>query len=386
MKIASNSKILAKSKKIGRNVKIGKDVLIQCKNLIFGNNVNIGLCTEENFRSKGGTIIRVEELILEDGVTIGREVLITGGKMHLGKNVKVKSNNTINVKDKLQIEGYGTINENCEISGRDIMIGQELWMLPYAKIGGGSAFEVHSKLRIGHYCHISMYCLINTARPVYIGDEVGLGTRTALYTHGAYPSALKGFPVAFGEIHIGDYTWIPGATVNPGVKIGKNCVIGVNSLVTKDIPDGSFAAGSPAKIIKENSFPQEISHQKRVDFFRAFFHTFAEISSDKHLVEYNKNSDRIGVRINKATVLFIKHLGKTNLDSCRDRIIFVAYINDLSIDSLSRFDKKITVFDLKNKYIYGITDKLSERMANQLRRYGIRFYSRSDGEKYVRWK
>jgi acetyltransferase-like isoleucine patch superfamily enzyme len=49
-------------------------------------------------------------------------------------------------------------------------------MQSYAKIGGGSSFELRSKLRIGHYCHIGMYCFINTARPVYIGDEVGLGT------------------------------------------------------------------------------------------------------------------------------------------------------------------------------------------------------------------
>jgi UDP-3-O-[3-hydroxymyristoyl] glucosamine N-acyltransferase len=127
-------------------------------------------------------MIKVDRLILEKGVSIGREVLLKGGTIHLDKNVNIKSDNTINVKDKLQIGENGTINGHCEISGRDIKIGQELWMLPYSKIGGGSAFEVHSKLRIGHYCHIGMYCFINTARLVYIGDEVGLGTRRH-YTH-----------------------------------------------------------------------------------------------------------------------------------------------------------------------------------------------------------
>lgn len=367
-------------------MKIGEDVVIECNELILGDNVNIGIRTEENFRNATWVMIKVDRLILGEGVTIDGEVLLKGGMIHLGKSVNIKSNNAINVKDKLRIGGYSTINERCEISGRDIKIGQELWMLPYAKIGGGSAFEVHSRLCIGDYCHVGMYCFINTARPVYIGDEVGLGTRTALYTHGAYSSALQGFPVAFGEIHIGDYTWIPGAIVNPGVEIGKNCVIGVNSLVTKDIPDGSFAGGSPAKIIKKNVFPRKISPQERVDFFHSFLQTFAEIYSDKHQVKYSGSSETIKVRIDKATVLFTEHLDERDFSCGQDRTIFIVYINDLLIDNLDNFDRNVTIFDLKNKYIYGFADDFSERLVNQLRRYGIRFYSRSDERRYVRWK
>lgn len=383
--MANNPKILAKSKKIGANAKIAEDVIIECNDLIVGDDVNIGVRTEQNFRSTAGVMIKVDRLILEDEVTIGRGVSIRGGTIHLAKNAKIKSNNTINVKDKLEIGKYGTINEHCEISGRDIRIGQELWMLPYGKIGGGSAFEVHSKLCIGHYCHIGMYCFINTARPVYIGDEVGLGTRTMLYTHGAYSSALNGFPVAFGEIHIGSYTWIPGAIVTPGVHIGENCVIGVNSLVNRDIPDGSFAAGSPAGIIKENSFPREISPQERTDFFHNFLQTFAEVCSDKHKVEYITTSDVIKVRIDKITVLFKEQLEKEDLKYDQNRTILIVYANDLLANNVDNLDKNVTFFDLKKKYIYGFADDLSNRLVNQLRRYGIRFYSRREEQTYVKW-
>ena len=55
----------------------------------------------------------------------------------------------------------------------------------------------------------------------------------------------------FGKIEIGDNTHIGMNTfICPGVKIGKNCIIGVGSVVTKDIPDNSVAAGVPAKVIK----------------------------------------------------------------------------------------------------------------------------------------
>lgn len=385
MKIPNNPKILATNKRIGKDVKIAGDVIIECNDLTIGDGVRIGFREEENFTNIAGVMIKADKLVLEDGVSIGREVLIRGGTIHLAKNTKVKSSNTINVKDKLEIGKCSTINKHCEISGRDIRIGQELWMLPYAKIGGGSAFEVHSKLYIGHYCHIGMYCFINTARPVYIGDEVGLGTRTVLYTHGVYSSVLNGFPVSFGEIHIGSYTWIPGAIVNPGVSIGENCVIGVNSLVNRDIPDGCLAAGSPAKIIKKGAFPRKISSQERANFFCGFLRTFGEICSDTHGVEYSTSPDIAQVQVGNTNVLFKEHLDEEDLEGFQNRNILIAFENDLLTDNTDEFDKNLTIFDLKKKYIYGLADDFSAHMVNQLRRYGIRFYSRRDGQKYVKW-
>lgn len=45
--------------------------------------------------------------------------------------------------------------------------------------------------------------------------------------------------------------WIgAGVSVLPGVSIGDNCVIGAGSVVVKDIPSDSLAAGNPCKIIK----------------------------------------------------------------------------------------------------------------------------------------
>ena len=51
---------------------------------------------------------------------------------------------------------------------------------------------------------------------------------------------------------IGDNVWIGGNTVIcPGVNIGNNVVIGAGSVVTKDIPDWSLAAGNPCRIIRK---------------------------------------------------------------------------------------------------------------------------------------
>ena len=53
-----------------------------------------------------------------------------------------------------------------------------------------------------------------------------------------------------GCVKIGDGTWLGENVVVIGAKIGKNCVIGANSVVNKDIPDYCVSVGIPAKIIK----------------------------------------------------------------------------------------------------------------------------------------
>lgn len=52
-------------------------------------------------------------------------------------------------------------------------------------------------------------------------------------------------------VKIGDNSFIGyGVHINPGVTIGKNCIVGARSVVTKDVPDNSVVAGCPAQVIK----------------------------------------------------------------------------------------------------------------------------------------
>ena len=54
-----------------------------------------------------------------------------------------------------------------------------------------------------------------------------------------------------GPVVIGNNVWMGDkVTILPGVTIGNGSVIAANSVVTKDIPSFSVAAGNPAKIIK----------------------------------------------------------------------------------------------------------------------------------------
>lgn len=53
-------------------------------------------------------------------------------------------------------------------------------------------------------------------------------------------------------VHISKNVWIaPDAVILPGITIGENSVVGICSVVTKDIPEDSLVAGNPAQLVKK---------------------------------------------------------------------------------------------------------------------------------------
>jgi acetyltransferase-like isoleucine patch superfamily enzyme len=145
--------------------------------------------------------------------------------------------------------GPGTVvNAHARVFGRAVHLGREAWVDEHATIGGGSAFDADAGLVAGAWLHMGNYSQINIARGVRIGDEVGIGIGSRIFTHGSYLSEWSGFPVDFAPVGIGSRVWLPNAQVNPGVQIGDDVVVAAGSIVTKDIPSGSFAAGAPAVV------------------------------------------------------------------------------------------------------------------------------------------
>ena len=109
-------------------------------------------------------------------------------------------------------------------------------------------------IELGENFYANYNLTILDCAKVTIGDNVMIGPNVALYTAGHpihHEPRVAGWEFA-RPISIGDNAWIGGNTViNPGVRIGKNTVIGSGSVVTKDIPDNVVAVGNPCRVIKE---------------------------------------------------------------------------------------------------------------------------------------
>lgn len=109
-------------------------------------------------------------------------------------------------------------------------------------------------IEVGKNFYANYNCTILDVAKVIIGDNCMLAPNVAIYTagHPLHPDTRNTLYEYGIEVTIGDNVWIGGnSVICPGVHIGNNCVIGAGSVVTKDIPDWSIAAGNPCKVIRK---------------------------------------------------------------------------------------------------------------------------------------
>jgi maltose O-acetyltransferase len=131
-----------------------------------------------------------------------------------------------------------------ELFGRG---GGSVWMQPPFFCDYGSNIE------LGERVFFNFNCVILDVCSVKIGDFTLFGPAVQVLTPMHPWNAEQRRKEEFGKpIEIGSDVWIGGgAIILPGVRIGSRTVIGAGSIVTRDIPEGVFAAGNPCRVVRE---------------------------------------------------------------------------------------------------------------------------------------
>ncbi len=119
--------------------------------------------------------------------------------------------------------------------------------------GEGGTIHVGPGSRIHRGCQLIAY-----KSHIRIGSDVGIAQNCVFYPydHGVAPDIpVSKQPLqSKGPIVVGDHAWLGvGVIVLDGVRIGEGAVIGAGSVVTRDVPDGAIAVGSPARVVKMRS-------------------------------------------------------------------------------------------------------------------------------------
>ena len=136
------------------------------------------------------------------------------------------------------------------------------------EIGEGSflqgpiTFHYGCHTKIGRNVFINFHFTVQDDGPVTIGDNCSFGPNVTIVTpvHPMLPGERREIRDKDGNLRhmcyakpvtIGHDCWFgANVTVCPGVTVGENCVIGAGSVVTRDIPANSFAAGNPCRVIR----------------------------------------------------------------------------------------------------------------------------------------
>jgi acetyltransferase-like isoleucine patch superfamily enzyme len=109
-------------------------------------------------------------------------------------------------------------------------------------------------ITIGDDVAINRGVMISAAQRIVIGDGVLMAAGVTIIDcdhtmDGPHLNPAYN-PLVSAPIHIGRGTWLgQNATVLRGSTIGERCVVAAGAIVRGDIPDGSIAAGVPARVV-----------------------------------------------------------------------------------------------------------------------------------------
>ena len=212
----------------------------------------------------------------------GRNLYVSG-KAKIGRNVRIGDNSSI--YDNVQIDDNCTICDNCVIGeplasyyqdpdyqNPPVVIGPGSILRSHSiiyagcSIGGGfssghrvtirenttigercsigTLSDIQGNVRIGNYC--KLHSNVHISQTSSIGDFVFFYPFSVM-TNDPYPPSMD---IKGG--HIGNYSQVSvHAVILPGVSVGENCLIGANSVVSKNVPDFSLAMGDPAKVVMD---------------------------------------------------------------------------------------------------------------------------------------
>ena len=171
---------------------------------------------------------------------------------------------------------YNQTSES-EMERRNTLLSQML-----GTIGENSFIQGPVYLHYGIHTHIgrNVFCNFNLTiqddAEVMIGDFCDFGPNVTLVTplHPMLPDERQMMLDGNGvqkclcyakPIKIGSHCWLgANVVVCPGVTIGEGCTIGAVSVVTRDIPAYTFAAGNPCRVIRELTDADSMRHKPEI--------------------------------------------------------------------------------------------------------------------------
>lgn len=157
----------------------------------------------------------------------------------------------------LKIEGKKNI-----YLGDQVHIANYAWLAALPLTGEKEVrLEIGSGTSIGHFNHIYATKSIVIGEEVLTADKVYISDNQHNYKNVSSP-VIRQAVNQCNPVIIGEGSWLGENVCVIGASIGKHCVIGANSVVTKDIPDYCVAVGAPARVVKR--YNKELMKWERV--------------------------------------------------------------------------------------------------------------------------
>lgn len=294
------------------------------KNITIGTNVKIEIDGDSLYISEfDGS--DMADLPIEDNVTIGDNVTIKTKKLHIGFGSVIEGNSKILCKESFEMGDNSFIGHDAKILVPEFKCGDYVELHNHLFCNGEQSCIIGSNVWVGQNC------ILNARAKLTIGNGVGIGTYSMVWTHGMHGELLEGCTIyKVAPVVIEDDAWLVGAfnVVATGLTVGKKAIILSGSQLTKNIPPNTVWAGSPAVDItaKLKTPPyKEITVDEKYEMMHKFVSEFYDMYP-----EY------------RGLVHFIDTLDK---DSCMSPLTEIIITKENKLGRLA----SATVFDLSTK-------------------------------------
>jgi acetyltransferase-like isoleucine patch superfamily enzyme len=169
------------------------------------------------------------------------------GQNDLSSTAKLADRPSYSIDPSCDIRGM-----NRMMFGRNVVVQKECWLnIAFNNPHAGPMIIIEEGSNIGRRCTISAANKIHIGKNVLFAPNVFVADTHHEYQKLGIPIMHQGITTHSDQIYIGDESWIGiNAVIMGNVTIGRHCVVGANSVVTKDIPDNCVAAGNPARVVK----------------------------------------------------------------------------------------------------------------------------------------
>ncbi len=138
--------------------------------------------------------------------------------------------------------------------GSKVYINDKGWLACEPLTGDADAkLIIGDGTYIGRFSHIYATSKIEIGKKVLMADKVYISDNLHSYENIEMPVIDQPIKQT-NQVIIGDGAWLGENVCVIGARVGRNSVIGANSIVNKDIPDYCVAIGSPAIIIRRYNF------------------------------------------------------------------------------------------------------------------------------------